>query len=63
MKELIPNDIPDPLGRTITATTFSGCKFESLLSHREISDWLFIQLIYTQKSKQQWKLLHMNQNL
>ena len=41
VQEIIPNDIPDPLGQNCYNYNNSRCKFESLFSHWEIFDWLF----------------------
>ena len=66
--EVIPQDIPDPLGKTVTTTTtvdtnlnhclatgrsLTGCLH--FVNHTPIGSY--------SKDKQQWKLLHMDQNL
>ena len=40
VKEIIPEDIPKPLGKTVTATTTEDANLESLPSHWEITHWL-----------------------
>ena len=57
VQEIIPNDIPDPLSKSVTTTTTVDTDLNHCLAP------LMGHLIHTQKGKQQWKLLHMNQNL
>ena len=68
VQEIIPNDIPDPLGKTITTTTTVDANLNHCLATgRSLTGCLdFVNhtpVDSYSKSKQQWKLLHMDQNL
>ena len=68
VQEIIPNDIPDPLGKTVTTTTTVDANLNHFLgTERFLTGCLHfvitLKLIHTQKGNQQWKLLDMDQNL
>ena len=60
--------IPDPLGKPVTTTTTVDANFDHCLATgRSLMGCLdFVNhtpIDLTQKGKQQWKLLHMDQNV
>ena len=66
--EVIPQDIPDPLGITVTTTTTVDANLNHCLATgRSLTGCLhFVNhtpIGSYSTDKQQWKLLHMDQNL
>ena len=68
VQEIIPDDIPHPLGKPVTTTTTVDANLNHCLAiGRSVTGCLhfvnILQLIHIQRDKPQWKLLHMDQNL
>ena len=68
VQEIIPDDIPDPLGKSVTTTTTVDANLNHCLATgRSLTGCLhFVNhtpIDAYSKDKQQWKLLHMDLNL
>ena len=68
VQESIPQNIPDPLGKTVTTTTTVDANLNHCLATGRSLTCCLHFVNHTpidsySKGKQQWKLLHMDQNL
>ena len=68
VQESIPQNIPDPLGKTVTTTTTVDANLNHCLATGRSLTCCLRFVNHTpidsySKGKQQWKLLHMDQNL
>ena len=64
VQEIIPNNCPKPLGKSVTTTsTLDANLLHCLATGASLTAWLIsaikLQLIGTPRSKQQWRQIHM----